>query len=97
MNAAKTEKKINVKTGRLAQHFSCELCNNEVTAKDMQVDHIKPIIDPKKGFTTWDDLIDRLFCEKDNLQAICVTCHATKTAKEKAVRTKTKAKKSNED
>ena len=88
LNAAKTEKKVNVKTGRLAQHYRCELCSNEFTQKDMEVDHIKPVVDPKKGFTTWDDFIDRLFCEKQNLQAICKPCHLVKTKKEKEIRKK---------
>lgn len=90
LNSAKTEKKINVKTGRLAQHFRCELCESEFTQKDIQVDHKKPVVDPKKGFTTWDDFIERLFCESSNLQAICKECHSVKTAKEKAVRNKNK-------
>lgn len=88
LNAAKTEKKINVKTGRMAQHYQCELCKQEFTQKDMEVDHIKPVVDPKKGFTTWDNFIDRLFCEKHNLQAICKPCHKVKTKEEKQERTK---------
>lgn len=90
LNAAKTEKKINVKTGRLAQHFECNICKNEFTQKDMEVDHIKPVVDPKKGFTTWDDFIDKLFCEKENLQAICKPCHKIKTIKEKVTRSANK-------
>jgi len=88
LNAAKTEKKTNVKTGRLAQHYQCELCNQEFTQKDMEVDHINPAVDPQKGFTTWDDFIDRLFCERDNLQALCKSCHKIKTKQEKEERTK---------
>lgn len=67
----------------MAQHFRCELCHEEFTAKDMNVDHILPAVDPDKGFETWDIFIDRLFCEKDNLQAICVPCHKIKTLAEK--------------
>jgi 5-methylcytosine-specific restriction endonuclease McrA len=83
LNESKTEKKINAKTGRLAQHYRCELCQNEFTSKDMEVDHIKPVVDPSLGFISWDIFIDRLFCEKDNLQAICKPCHLLKTNKEK--------------
>ena len=79
MNESKTEKKINVKSGRLAQHFKCAKCNNEFTSKDVQVDHIKPI-----GFDkTWDEFINGLFCEADNLQVLCVVCHKAKTLTEK--------------
>jgi len=86
LNAAKTEKKINEKTGRLAQHYRCELCLKEFTAKDMEVDHIKPVVDPLTGFESWDVFINRLFCEAENLQAICKPCHKVKTLKEKQER-----------
>lgn len=49
----------------------------------MNVDHILPAVDPEKGFESWDVFIDRLFCEKENLQAICVPCHKVKTQEEK--------------
>ena len=79
LNAAKTEKRTNVKSGRLAQHFLCAKCNKEYVAKDVQVDHIKPI-----GFDkTWDEFINGLYCEADNLQVLCVSCHKEKTIREK--------------
>lgn len=90
LNAAKTEKKINEKTGRLAQHYRCALCFNEFTAKDMEVDHILPAVDPIVGFTSWDEFINRLFCEQENLQAICKPCHKVKSAKERKIRNEKK-------
>lgn len=85
LNAAKTEKKINKATGRLAQHYLCAMCEQEYTQKDVQVDHIKPVIDPKKGFVSWDTYIDRMFCEGKNLQVLCKVCHAEKTKLEKKI------------
>ncbi len=79
MNEAKTEKKINLKTGRLAQHFRCSTCKQEFTSKDVQVDHTKPI---GPGLS-WDEFIESLFCEKENLQVLCVPCHKEKTKREK--------------
>lgn len=79
LHAAKTEKRTNVKTGRMAQHYLCAHCQKEFTQKDMQIDHIEPIGREK----TWDQFIDGLFCESDNLQALCSGCHKTKTASEK--------------
>ena len=90
LKAAQTEKKTNPKTGRMAQHYRCQICEKEFTQKDMQVDHIKPVVDPKKGFTTWDDFIQRLYCEASNLQAICTSCHKIKTKEEKEVRNGTR-------
>ena len=85
LNAAKTEKKTNEKTGRLAQHYKCAGCKKEFTQKDVQVDHIKPVIDPKKGFISWDTYIERMFCEAKNLQVLCKDCHLVKTKKEKEI------------
>ncbi|MAQ19387.1 MAG: HNH endonuclease [Sandaracinus sp.] len=47
------------------------------------VDHIEPIVDPKVGFTSFDDYIDRMFCEKDNLQLLCGPCHDVKSMQER--------------
>ena len=47
------------------------------------VDHIIPVIDPKKGFENWDTYITRMFCEKENLQVLCSKCHDKKTKDEK--------------
>jgi len=82
LNEAKTEKKKNVRTGRLAQHYLCNVCTGEFPAKEVQVDHIQPVVDPKTGFVNWDTFIDRLFCEKENLQVLCTTCHKLKTSEE---------------
>ncbi len=54
--------------------------------KNIIADHIHPIIDPVKGFETWDVLIDRLFVEVDGYQALCHSCHKTKTAEENLIR-----------
>lgn len=80
MNAAKTTKKINKKTKRLAQHYRCAACKKEFPKTEIQVDHIEPVVLDK--FTTWDEFIERLFCNSDNLQAICLICHKRKTKKE---------------
>lgn len=61
---------------------------HEAQAKDVAVDHINPVIDPETGFTTWDDLIDRMFCEADGFQVLCKECHKQKTADERELRKK---------
>ncbi len=91
---AKTEKKVNEKTGRVAQHYKCKKCKADFPAKDVQVDHIKPVVDPKEGFTTWDSFIENLFCEKKNLQVLCSACHSKKSKLEKEIRVETQSKKS---
>lgn len=49
------------------------------------VDHIDPIVDPEVGFTNWDDVIERMFCEEDNLQLLCYSCHTDKSNNERAI------------
>ena len=86
MNEAKTEKRINEKTGRLAQHYLCAACCQEYTAKDVVVDHIDPVIHPKEGFVSWDVFIQRLYCDKDNLSVLCKVCHKIKSKEENEIR-----------
>jgi 5-methylcytosine-specific restriction endonuclease McrA len=82
-----TGTKKNKATGRMAKHYRCNSCNKEFVAAKVQVDHIEPVVSAK-GFTTWDDFIDRLFCEQENLQVLCLTCHKKKSALETQQRKK---------
>ena len=82
--ARHTEKLPNDK-GRLVFHSLCASCGNIYPETTCAVDHILPVVDPHKGFTTWDDIIERLFCEEDNLQVLCKGCHDVKTQKEKDI------------
>jgi hypothetical protein len=74
--------------------YTCASCKEEVPASlktekgrvnNVYVDHIDPVVDPSVGFTTWDDFIERLFCEEDNLQVLCKACHDEKSSKEKEI------------
>ena len=81
-------RKVNAKTGKMAMHYKCSACKKLFVAVDVQVDHIKPVVDPKKGFVSWDDFINRIFCEIENLQVMCKICHKVKTDQEKLERKK---------
>ena len=91
LHAAKVGKKINWKTSRVAEHYKCNSCTKEFVLKDVQVDHIKPLV-PVTGFTTWDEVINNMYCEADNLQVLCVDCHKIKSNAEKASRKEHNAK-----
>lgn len=83
-------KKINKESGRMAEHFECKMCEGHFPRTQIQCDHIYPVVNPKVGFTTWDDYIDRMFCSEDDLQVLCKNCHTQKTKTEIAVRKKIK-------
>lgn len=93
LNASLVGVRTNIRTGRKAKHFTCARCAGEFVACDVQVDHIKPIIDPEVGFTSWDDVVNKMFCEKENLQVLCKDCHKKKTAEERLLAKQTKEKK----
>ena len=83
-----------LKSARVTRgEYLCAGCRETVPAsikvggrrtKNVHVDHILPIVDPDVGFTSYDDLIERMFVESDNLQVLCTECHTIKTNDEKA-------------
>ena len=79
-------KQININSNREAKHYKCNSCSGYFPGAYVQVDHIKPVVDPEIGFTTWDEYIKRLFCPKENLQVLCTECHNIKSAAERKKR-----------
>lgn len=75
--------KENVKTKRQSKHYRCNSCYKEYPSADVQVDHILPVIDPFKGFETWDRVIERMFCSVEYFQVLCTDCHKNKTTVER--------------
>jgi len=69
----------------MAQHYQCRACGLDWPATGVQVDHITPVVSAD-GFTTWDDYIANMFCEKDNLQVLCLACHKAKSQSERKER-----------
>ena len=62
--------------------YQCAVCLNWFADKEINVDHIIPAgtlrcANDLPGF------VERLFCEVDNLQVLCSTCHNKKTQNEK--------------
>ena len=85
LNEAYVETKINIKTGRMAKHYKCNRCRNDFPMKDVEVNHIIPVV-PISGFDSWDKVIERLFCEKDGLETVCKPCHKIITKEENDTR-----------
>ena len=73
----------------MAKHYECAECHNQFPAKEVAVDHIDPVV-PVSGFTTWDEVIERMFVEKEGLQVLCKECHRVKCQEEKQQRKQAK-------
>ncbi len=86
---ARLPKKYRNGKGRLVFNSTCAICNVRFAESLGAVDHIEPVV-PVTGFTNWDDVIQRLFCEADGLQVVCPACHKTKTEEEKNERKRIK-------
>jgi hypothetical protein len=57
-------------------------------------DHIDPVIPLVSGWEwSWDEIIERMFCEIENIQVICKECHDEKTKEESEIRKKLKKEK----
>lgn len=80
MDAAKTPYKG--KDKRTKWLYECASCHSLFKSTEVQVDHINPA----GTLTKYSDLpgfVKRLFCEADNLQVLCKSCHDVKTKEER--------------
>ena len=62
--------------------YQCASCSKWFPEKQINVDHIVPA----GSLNCASDLpgfVERLFCEQDNLQVLCTSCHDKKTKLEK--------------
>lgn len=66
--------------------YACDECGMHFKRKELHVDHIEPVLDLEIGFVDWNTYISRLFCQAENLQALCKVCHSAKTMQEDAMR-----------
>jgi 5-methylcytosine-specific restriction endonuclease McrA len=62
--------------------YQCNSCKAWFPEKQINVDHIKPAgsLNCKEDLAGF---VERLFCELDNLQVLCESCHDVKTKLEK--------------
>jgi 5-methylcytosine-specific restriction endonuclease McrA len=88
---SETLKKARVSRG----YYLCNGCKETVTnsiivdgkrKKNVFVDHRIPVVDPVTGFSGWDDFVNRLYCEEENLQVLCSSCHNEKTKQERLMK-----------
>ena len=87
MKEAKSYKKIGVyKNGKdkYKTKYKCACCQKLWNEEQVEVDHIIEVASklPTPSKMQKDDLwlwIQQLFCEKSNLQVLCIGCHQAKT------------------
>ena len=88
LNARRLYKGINK---RQKYEYQCKKCKTWHAEKNINVDHIIPAGSLNIA-TDLPKFVERLFCEQDNLQVLCTTCHDAKTLKEKQAKKKTNGK-----
>jgi len=69
------------KRARVKTWCKCPECGKLDAKSNFQVDHIIPLVELSKSLTdyTWDEIVDRLWCDASNLKAICIECHKAKS------------------
>jgi hypothetical protein len=72
---------INPATKRKRKLYRCASCNNNFPQDKVVADHISPVV-PVTGFDSWDNVIERMFCEAGGFQVLCKECHHEKSQKE---------------
>lgn len=80
--------------------YKCAQCSGIFSREFVVIDHKIPVVG-SEGFTTWDEYIERMFCNVDNFQILCFIDHEIKTKEEaharKAHRDKLKEQKKNDN
>lgn len=74
--------------------YRCASClGEEFGPKEINVDHINPVIDPHIGWVDFNTFIERLFCDESGWQILCLQCHSAKTLLESFIRSDIKNEK----
>ena len=73
--------------------YICNHCGLCFVGKDVQVDHIEPVVPINQEELDWNMYIERLFCDISNLQVLCRECHLIKSNEENEHRPHRKKKK----
>lgn len=101
LKEAKREYFIKSKKGKPLRRvkFLCCECLKEVSQKEIRVDHVDPVVPiegiplQNNGLPDFNTYIDRLYCNKSNLQCICKSCHDLKSKQENKARKESKKEK----
>lgn len=77
---------------RVTKWCQCPKCGKMEARYKMQVDHERPVVPVGRSLEemNWDEVIDRLWCDEENLIPMCIPCHALKTKEESKERRRLK-------
>lgn len=78
-----------IKGPRGGKQYICACCGKTFGITKIAVDHIDPVIPLDKTINdlSWDYIVERMFCKKEELQVLCTEiCHKKKTAEERKER-----------
>lgn len=77
---------------RVKRWSLCPSCTKYIPTYQMVVDHIEPLVPISTSLEdmSWDTVVDRTWCEQNNLMAICKDCHKIKTKLENKERKRSK-------
>ena len=73
--------------------YECASCKELFGPKEIDMDHVDPVVSLKDGFIDWNTFIDRLFPEVTGWQVLCKLCHELKTIQEDSLRSSYNQKK----
>lgn len=73
---------------RVTKWCRCNMCEGMIPRYLMVVDHIIPVIPVEIAADqlSFDEIIERMWCDKSNLQGVCKECHDKKSAEERTLR-----------
>jgi len=66
--------------------YKCAHCGHIFGPKEIDIDHVEPVVNPATGFKGWDEYVNRLFVSKEGYQVLCKECHKQKSKEENETR-----------
>ena len=76
-------------TNRIKKFYRCAKCLKVFSRKGVSIDHVEPVVDPRRGWQGFDVYITRMFCATwKGFQILCGKDHDAKTQRENEVRKK---------
>lgn len=77
---------------RVTKWSYCSTCGTIEPRYLMQIDHEQPLVPIDKSLEdmSWDEVVERTWCDLDNLKPVCKPCHKEKTKVENKERRRLK-------